>query len=246
MGFDFKKSEAVNNNTTDEHNKKINEDRLYLKIVEAICNPDDNYNVDHALNYLPEDKKKECIKVLFEETNIYSPQREDKTCILGSLYKIVEHFDDPKLYQSIGEDLIKLTANADYHLRKGYISVKEESRCYLDQMHELFRKYKNNSEFNFEWFPEFWYCRLYTYVSIVILRKQIDNPEEIYVPSAVKEKNVILFDVQLKSTVNNLTLLTFELARFKGIYKQNENGEWKLAESETSVPMDLYEKFNKH
>ena len=243
MGFDFKKSNTVNNIGKDSDQKNVGNLSLAL-IMEAIGNPNGDYDVDHALNYLPEDKKKECIKILFKETNIYPPQGEDKTSILGRLYKIVERFDDPKLYQSIGEDLIKLTANADYHLRKGYISVKEESRCYQNQMHELFRNNNDNSEFKFEEFPEFAYCKLYNYVSIVILRNQIDKPMEIYVPSAVKEKNVILFDVQLESTVNNLTLHTFELARFKGIYEQNEKGEWKLEESETSVPMDLYEKFN--
>lgn len=245
MGFDFKNSYAVNN-IYEEHRQK-NLEIVSLQIIkEAISNHiRDKWDVDKELNNLGEEAKKECLKLLLENI-IYSSKKGDKYGELGYQVLFKEHYDDPNTYRVIGEDLIRLTAQAIYNLRKGYLDVGEESRCVKDQMHELFIRDKNNSKFEFEEYPEYSIYRPYDFVSIIIIHKQINDPKDISIPAEIKEKNAILFDTQITTMVNNLSLCSFELPRFKGTFKQNEKGEWELKRTKIEVPLNLIEKLKNH
>lgn len=156
------------------------------------------------------------------------------------------------MIKNVAAPLITLTANALYHLKKGYLSIEEESRCPRDQMHKLFLEDKSNkSEYKFIDFPGyFYYSSKYADVAIVILKVQYDEEEKIQLPIDIKNKNVILFDTQLFTMLSlnngNKKVGTYELPRFKGIYKFNpEISSYTRNEFKIDVPLDIWEHFSK-
>lgn len=150
---------------------------------------------------------------------------------------------------NVAEPLIGLTAKAQYHINKGYISTEEESRCPRDQMHKLFLEDESKgSEFKFIDYPDYFYYSKHVHVAIVILRGQFDEKDKIRIPVDVKNKNVILFDSQLVTTLvlnnNKNKAGTFELPRFRGIYKfDRETSSYKKTAYEIDVPLDILKQF---
>ena len=152
------------------------------------------------------------------------------------------------MINKVAESLIKLTANARYHINKGYISADEESRCPIMQMHKLFLEKSNESEFKFIDSTDYLYYSKYSHIAIVILRDQFDEEDKIQIPVDVKNTNVILFDTQLFTTIifnnNKNKACTFELRRFKGIYKFNpETSSYLMTKSKIDVPLDVINHF---